>query len=221
METKPFKELSESRKHTIVDEHIEHNWYETTVYEIEVELEKLGFSCPSIQFSGFSSQGDGASFTCNIIDLSAFLKREKANMDFDFSVEQIIDEWSENDLDTFGLLKKSLAEELVDDDLYYATVDRTDHRYVHENTVTANVSIEDITIIKEGEDAGFVPYQLVQEDYDYAMKFLKYLDEYLSKWVKNKCKEIYSRLEEVWNQENEGMYNMLTVLNAEWFVTTE
>jgi hypothetical protein len=219
MEKKPFSELTESRKYSVVHQHIEDNWYETTMYELEVDLEKLGFSDPRIQFSGFHSQGDGASFTSNMINLKLFLKKEKSKMDFDFKTEKIIDGWSESDLDTFGLIKPSLVEGYINEGLYYATVDRIDHRYSHENTVEVNLEVEDITIIKEGEDAGFVPYQMTKEDCKQVENFQDYLQTYLDKWVKNKCRSIYNRLEEIWNQEVEGWYHTLNELNTEWPTT--
>lgn len=43
-------------------------WYEHIYEEWKAELESMGFGDPDINFSGFSSQGDGASFTCTSFD---------------------------------------------------------------------------------------------------------------------------------------------------------
>lgn len=42
------------------------DWHEFTIDKWKERLEELGFSNPDISFSGFSSQGDGASFTATI-----------------------------------------------------------------------------------------------------------------------------------------------------------
>lgn len=38
-------------------------WWDTTIYDMKEYLKAVGVSDPDINFSGFSSQGDGASFT--------------------------------------------------------------------------------------------------------------------------------------------------------------
>lgn len=47
-------------------------WYETTLDEAKEGLSKIGFSDPDISFSGFGSQGDGASFTSKYLDVDDF-----------------------------------------------------------------------------------------------------------------------------------------------------
>lgn len=44
------------------------NWYELVFDDWTEKLEKMGFENPQISFSGFYSQGDGASFVCDGID---------------------------------------------------------------------------------------------------------------------------------------------------------
>lgn len=48
------------------------DWAEHLTDEWKTELEEMGFSDPEIAWSGFSSQGDGASFTCRSFDLQKF-----------------------------------------------------------------------------------------------------------------------------------------------------
>jgi hypothetical protein len=45
-------------------------WHQTVLEEAKVALSELGFIDADIQYSGFWSQGDGASFTCESVDLS-------------------------------------------------------------------------------------------------------------------------------------------------------
>jgi len=47
-------------------------WSEYILEEGKKGLERIGFSDPEISFSGFGSQGDGASFTSKYLDLSEF-----------------------------------------------------------------------------------------------------------------------------------------------------
>lgn len=50
---------------------LDYDWWEYTIDEWKTELEDMGFDGVDINFSGFSSQGDGASFTAKRFD---FLK---------------------------------------------------------------------------------------------------------------------------------------------------
>jgi hypothetical protein len=45
------------------------DWYEFTIDYWKEKLEALGYGNPDIMFSGFWSQGDGASFTCDQVPL--------------------------------------------------------------------------------------------------------------------------------------------------------
>lgn len=64
-----FDELDESQKAKALDKYrdwnVEHgdNWFEFIIEDRTKILELLGFSNVNIEFSGFSSQGDGACFT--------------------------------------------------------------------------------------------------------------------------------------------------------------
>lgn len=51
-----------------------YDWYDYIISEWESKLEKIGFIKPEINFSGFWSQGDGASFTCEYIDIKTIAK---------------------------------------------------------------------------------------------------------------------------------------------------
>ena len=51
-------------------------WFDFTINDWEEKLTEAGFTSPEINFSGFSSQGDGASFTASI-DLCKAVKGVK------------------------------------------------------------------------------------------------------------------------------------------------
>lgn len=62
-----FNELSPEQKQKVLDKNRHYNtdfdWFEESIGEFKTKLEKLGFYDVKVEFSGFSSQGDGASFT--------------------------------------------------------------------------------------------------------------------------------------------------------------
>lgn len=62
-----FDELSEKAKNKAIEKlydiNVDYEWDEYTIDEFKSILEKIGFSHTKINYSGFSSQGDGLSFT--------------------------------------------------------------------------------------------------------------------------------------------------------------
>ena len=64
-----FNELNEEQQRKVLnhlrDINLGHEWYEFTQEAFHTALETLGFSNIKSQFSGFWSQGDGASFNAN------------------------------------------------------------------------------------------------------------------------------------------------------------
>ena len=75
-----FSELSESVQKKLIEENRcinvdDYDWYHNIFDEYTEKLEKEGFIEPKIHFSGFGSQGDGACFDCNSIDIDPFLKK--------------------------------------------------------------------------------------------------------------------------------------------------
>lgn len=94
-------------------------WSEFEIEDWETKLEEMGFNSPTISFSGFCSQGDGASFTCKSVDVAKFAKSQKASK-------------------RFAWLLDGLKKEIIE---VNASVDRIDHHYSHENTVRADVEV--------------------------------------------------------------------------------
>ncbi len=71
-----FSELSSEQKAKVIEKYndinTDHDWSQWTIDDWKEKLERQGFLSPEIYFSGFWSQGDGASFTAEI-DLEKFL----------------------------------------------------------------------------------------------------------------------------------------------------
>lgn len=74
-----FAELSEEAKKAALD-HLRYinvegiDWAESTITYYTEELESIGFSNVEISFSGFYSQGDGACFTSDKVDMPLILE---------------------------------------------------------------------------------------------------------------------------------------------------
>lgn len=65
---------------------VDDGWSNYITKEMEEKLTLLGFMEPRVMFSGFSSQGDGACFTCKWIDFNLFMKGEYKEYDIDCNI---------------------------------------------------------------------------------------------------------------------------------------
>lgn len=115
-----FKELDQAGKDKAIEdqrEFIFETWDATWIIEDETaRLESMGYSDPDISYSGFNSQGDGASFTCRSIDLWSWITFKKL-------------------CTVYKPLKKYIESgELT------GSIDRTNNHYSHSRTVAASIS---------------------------------------------------------------------------------
>ena len=147
-----YNELSDKAKQKLKDRYCE-DCTDMLYFEVEFEvesletiLEEMGFSNPKIAYSGFWSQGDGASFTC---DKWQYKKGMLTN------IKQSYPTW-----ESLHLIAKEL-QSLSKKTGYTLefSIYRTNHRYCHENTVAC--------------DFGYNEYdEKIQEYVDYAVKWL-------------------------------------------------
>lgn len=63
----------DANRYALIDDNF---WSECTLADFKASLETKGFRDVEINFSGFSSQGDGASFTSDYIDVEEFLRSQ-------------------------------------------------------------------------------------------------------------------------------------------------
>ena len=181
MRTYEIHELSKASKKAAIEEikrmdsfaeqDVDLDW----VIENETEdLEALGLENVEISFSGFWSQGDGASFTGRVDDIPKFMKAIG--------------------IDTSTILDKALE---AIPDVYDMYIVRTDSRYVHENTVRFEIENIDDTelILMSGFGLGDITIDLndLLVEIDFEAK--------ASKWVKTKSREIYDKLERAYEEE--------------------
>ncbi len=119
-----FSELSDKVKAKVLDRERYINvegiqWYDFVFEEWNTKLSELGFPDADISFTGFYSQGDGASFTCKGVDVPLFIAKQ-------------------NSKDRFKALLTDIEAERIE---LIASVDRIDHHYSHAYTVKANTEL--------------------------------------------------------------------------------
>ena len=110
-----FNELTKEQQARAIDKHrdinVDYNeWHDCIKAMHHDKLEAVGFEDVKSQYSGFCSQGDGASFTATNVDIEKFLRSQKR--------------WSH-----YRPLHKFIL-----DNTFSAKVVRIDHRYSHYNT---------------------------------------------------------------------------------------
>jgi len=162
-----FDELSEAAQkkalETLSDVNFFDDWAEFTTNEFRDFLEVIGVTDPVISFSGFSSQGDGLSFT----GIYSYVKGSRKDAE-DFY--KPIAERCKVEMDIiFGLQKKYFYK-------LEGKLNRTSRHYSHENTVTFDMDyrleVKDFSAVEDeliGAFRGIMQemYQALESEYDY------------------------------------------------------
>lgn len=159
-----FNELNAEQKEKAIEEYRDINvdsddWNEAVKEQYYEELSTVGFSGIDSAYSGFWSQGDGASFTASNVDIEKFLRSMKC--------------WT-----YYRPLHKAITDSLIS-----AKVIRTTHQYCHENTTQAEIQGDwyiDMSPIQEklyAELAAYIDnyitakgkayYQSLEKEYEY------------------------------------------------------
>lgn len=225
LEMVEFNKLSEERQLNIVSNHMNNTeWYEDIYITFRAELEEDGFEDIDISFTGFWSQGDGASFTAKSLLVDEFFLRHYGvikNGDgetFPYTgINMLVDEEYKETMEMFDIPEYCVIKEAIDHGMFDISVKRhTGGNYVHENSVFVDFdkTIEDINEdIDIFEDA---PKEWNTECNNFAAIFERFLDT----WVVDKCQEIYRRLEKEYNISIKAELEFQKELNNE-FNTTE
>ena len=118
--TYEYKELPEEIKEKIIenlrDINVDYDWWDFIIEDQQNQLKEYGISKADIQFTGFSLQGDGLSFT-GTVDLIELMDKTGLSKDYP----------------RFYQLTK---DEEIDASAYLT---RIDHRYAHSKTVRLEV----------------------------------------------------------------------------------
>jgi len=117
------------------DINTDHEWYTFSVEDFCESIKKIGFDVDSddVQFTGFWSQGDGASFTGSI-DILEYLKGSKQ-------------------LTRYSALRRAIDNGKVEN---YVGISRDSYHYSHENTCSIeyiDVYTDDITDLVDSQVA--------------------------------------------------------------------
>lgn len=165
-----FEELSDKAKDKAHDYFMEH-WLNSEDYAdldyFQSMLEEKGFRDPKINYSGFWSQGDGASFTCDFIDIEAYFKAYGL-MNKDKNHKMFLAAWKRDWVESVKIYRIS-------------------SRYYHENTIDISWScnfrkqravwIEKIfanivqDILNDAKDLSREIYKGLEEQYEYATSY--------------------------------------------------
>ena len=172
---KEWKEKDKEVYEKILERHrdtnVNHEWWKFTIEQFQEELEAIGFSNTDVRFSGFWSQGDGASFTGDWDSAKMLAVKELKEKGIELS------DWAVE-------LRRVLKGNLKDLKTKYATfsIKRTSHHYCHENTV--DIFYAEYWNSKKKEQYGIPPeqeddilegcrtamkamYRILEKEYDY------------------------------------------------------
>lgn len=153
-------------------------WHEPTLSYITDMLEKAGFNGIDISYSGFWSQGDGASFTGNYLH-------------DDNNIYELLKEFPQPPdslTDLLGYLtglNAKVTEAQTDETLNFSLY-RSSYHYSHENTVSVDYDYllegmdgEDVRTIEEKCRAVMKDmYRMLEDDYDYLTSEKHILEVY-------------------------------------------
>ena len=153
----------------LIDKHwdinVDYDWWDCTYDEFKIEMQTKGITVDDINFSGFYSQGDGASFTGRI-DMIQFLKvhgLEEHYMGATFFAGQ-------------GEL--------------WAEITRRSSRYSHENTVSVELIVDSYNNYEE-DSPRYQVYETMQEVLDLEVKDLR---EQVESICKDYMQDLYRQL---------------------------
>ena len=93
-----FDELDDEAQERAIQDNFDINvfddWYEFRFDEWEDQLEDMGFEEVEISFTGFWSQGDGASFTAKSIDVEKYIRNQRLGQEYRPLLAILKQDWS-------------------------------------------------------------------------------------------------------------------------------
>lgn len=126
-----YNELTEAQKLKVLEKlqdlNVDFQWWDSTYEYIKTQLGLLGFSDIEIQFSGFWSQGDGASFTASFKVPNKKELKERIAALKEYSPDQNL----------FGFESLNFPKDWHGID---CKIFRIDHMYSHYNTISSDHS---------------------------------------------------------------------------------
>ena len=182
--------MDDERKAQLIEKYRDFNvydgWWDWVYDDFALQMANKHIEVNDMRFSGFWSQGDGASFTGYIRDNEQFLKDHNLTESYP---------WMTKLLEMGGE--------------YTLSIERTSHHYVHENTVGVDLTYtcmfsHQIETESQGDLRGAVANHWDQHlDAEYAT-----ICATVAEIVRGYCRDLYNQLEEE--------YNYLTSDEAVW-----
>lgn len=196
-----FDELSPEIQEKVIDKfkekyqnHIDPWWYEDVIENFKSELEDLGLEDIECNFSGFWSQGDGASFIAKVRDVEKFFKEAlklQPGKWFAYKGEKEEDEIDAmiSGFEDLGINSKIIP--LTPDD-FWINIERNTSHYYHEFTISADLDVEEPI-----EGRNFNANE--KKEFD---NWLDRLTDSITEWARKKSRELYSELEQEYESIN-------------------
>jgi len=192
-----FQDLSQEDKEKLIEkwsdiliEDSEYDWYEPIFDEFESQMREFGIENVEIKFSGFYSQGDGASFTGDVTDNSLFFqknwekigKKQQNWLDLD-EIKSRIDP----DFDLLvqaGVIRKERFKIPVGD-LVMEIQRISPERHFHEFTISAHV---------EWYEEVWPEEEPSKENVNMVNKGIQNLEQQITDWAREKSRILYREL---------------------------
>ena len=174
------------------------DWWEGVYDTFREDMSTKGIYVSDISFSGFWSQGDGASFTGRIEDTKLFLEEHKLEQNFPW-ITKLVSLGGGFDL----------------------PISRTASHYVHENTVSASLEDTDMfsNVLSVGDD-GLREHIITDWDYRLDYEYTSF-ETAVTAIIRDYCRDLYREL----NAEHECLTSDEAVWEAivanEWETTLE
>jgi hypothetical protein len=174
------------------------DWYENIYDTFREDMSAVGIYVSDIQFSGFWSQGSGASFTGSIEDIELFLKHHKLEQEYPW-VTKLVSLGGGFDL----------------------RITRTASHYVHENTVSATLEDTDMfsNILNVGDDG---LREHIVDDWDYRLdQEYTGIETDVTAIIRGYCQNLYMCLdaEHEYLTSDEAVWE--AIIANEWETTIE
>ena len=153
----------------LIDKHwdinVSYEWWDYTYEDFKVEMQTKGITVDEMNFTGFYSQGDGASFTGRV-DMIQFLKV--------------------HDIDHKYMAASFFAEQGE----LWAEITRGSSRYSHENSVSINLMVDSYNNYAEGSTR-YEVYETMQEVLDLEIPDL---EKEVEDICKGYMRDLYAKL---------------------------
>jgi len=189
--TYDFEQLSKDAQENAIEKNSDINidydgWEDSTIEGFKEDMSEYGISDIEVQYSGFWSQGDGASFTGEISNTKEFLTKV-LGMESNEFVDMEDGKYKSGD-DELDSLIGDLAElgldsrDKIKPDDFYISIERISSRYSHENTVKISVDIDE----PENWDGDFSKR---------AWEYIEEIEDKATEWLRAECNKLYRSLE--------------------------